>query len=114
MLSHVVKKLLDDVTGLSFRPVHDSEAFYILKPLERGVINRDALEVRIISSDFDNLEVLRANVECLISFNKDNNRLVDDYSLRFALSGGGILPLHDFNLYDSSQFLTVTWFKKER
>ena len=113
MLSHVIKKVLDTATGLDFTPVHGSGAWYKLTPLKRDYVNIDTLEVRIVCEDFDRLEEFRSKVEKLVSKQHEGNLLVDGYSLRFDVSGGGILPLQNFELYDSTQYLKIKWIKKE-
>lgn len=114
MLSHVIKKILDEKTGLNFEPVHGNKGWYNLSPVQRDYINVDSLEVRIVHNDFDELEIYRLQVEQLISKQNESNLLKDGYSLRFSISGGGILPMQDFGLYDSTQYLTVTWFRKRK
>nr|DAK50462.1 MAG TPA: hypothetical protein [Caudoviricetes sp.] len=112
MISHIVKKMLDEVTGLTFQPIHSEKAWYSLTPIQRDYINIDTLEVRIVTDDFDELENYRMKVESLINKQHESNHLKDGYSLRFSVSGGGILPLQDFELYDSTQYLQITWYRK--
>ena len=95
MISHIVKKMLDEVTGLTFQPIHSDKAWYSLTPIQRDYINVDMLKV-----------------ESLINKQHESNHLKDGYSLRFSVSGGGILPLQDFELYDSTQYLQITWYRK--
>lgn len=112
MLSHAIKKILDEKTGLNFEPVHGEKAWYSLTALTRDYLNVDSLEVRIVHHDFDELENFRNKIESLVNLRHESNIIVNNYSLRFSISGGGILPMQEFNLYDSTQYLNVVWYKK--
>lgn len=120
MLSHTIKKLLDDATGLRFSPtIGMSESYpiasYELTDVERGVINVSSLEVRLQGESFDKLETLRKQItDKLQVYNNQCNIRADDYSLRIKLTGGGIIAPEDVKYYDSTQYFTITWHKITR
>ena len=118
MLSYVIKKLLDKATGLKFSPVigmseQEPICSYNLTENTHEELNEAALEVRIYGSDYDEIETLREKVkEKICSKETESNIVIDNYSLRIKPSGGGIL--RDDNYFDSTQFFSVKFYKKEK
>lgn len=116
MLSHVIKKLLDEATGLKFSPVIGmSEQIpicsYNLSDNGVETLNQATLEVRIYDEDYDRIEELREKIkENICSKETEPNKIVEDYSLRIKPTGGGIL--RDDNYFDSTQFFIVNFYKK--
>ncbi|WP_288868806.1 hypothetical protein [uncultured Parvimonas sp.] len=116
MLSHKIKKILDEATGLKFSPVIGmSESYpiasYSLSDYSDESIKQSQLEVRVISEDFDELEVLREKIkDKLHSKTEEAGIKVDEYFIRAKISGGTILP-HGDNLFESTQFFIINWRK---
>ena len=119
MLSHVIKKLLDEATGLKFSPIIGMSeqvpiASYRLIDVDNEVISQSALEVRLWGYDFDELEELREKIkDKLCAKTKDGAISIDGYLLRCKLTGGTILPEEgDPVSFESTQFIVVKWLKK--
>lgn len=116
MLSHVIKKLLDEATGLKFSPVlglseQEPICSYNLSENSYEVVNWASLEVRIQGHDFDEIEDLRVKItKHICSKESESGKVVNDYFIRIKPSGGGILINNDY--FDSTQFFTVNYFKK--
>lgn len=114
MLSHAVKKMLDNATGLKFSPVIGmSESYpiasYSLTDISDEVIKKATLEVRLQGEDFDELEEIREKIKTISVKECDSNILMNDYSLRIKLlGGGGVLPSNGY--FDSTQYFEVTYF----
>lgn len=119
MLSHVIKKLLDEATGLSFSPVIGmSESYpiasYKLSENSNETVKESLLEVRIQSEDFDELEVLREQVKNAIHVPTNRSSiLVNNYLIRGKVSGGGILPMGEIDAFDSTQYFALTWAERK-
>lgn len=119
MLSHAVKKLLDQATGYEFSPVIGMSAqlpicSYKLSDLTNEILNQSQLEVRVWSDDFDQLETIREQIkQAVTAMAKDSWTDCGDYLIRGKLTGGGILPTGDGELFfDSTQYVILTWIKK--
>lgn len=116
MLSHKIKKLLDDATGLKFSPVIGmSESYpiasYSLSEYSDEAISQSQLEVRLLSEDFDELEELREKIKNKLHSKTENAGIkVEDYFIRAKIFGGSINPLGD-GLFESTQFFIITWRK---
>lgn len=116
MLSHVIKKLLDEATGLKFSPVIGMSeqvpiCSYNLSENTNEVVNQATLEVRIFDDDYDRIEELREKITTSIcSKETESGKVIDNCFLRIKPSGGGIL--RDDNYFDSTQFFIVTFYKK--
>lgn len=116
MLSHAIKKLLDEATGLKFSPVIGmSEQIpicsYNLSENSYETINQANLEVRIFDDDYDTIEELREKIKNNIcSKENESGKVVNNYFLRIKPAGGGILRGDDY--FDSTQFFYVTFYKK--
>lgn len=119
MLSHAVKKLLDEATGLSFSPVIGmSESYpiasYKLSDNVNETVKESLLEVRIQSEDFDELEDLREKVKKAIHVPTHRpSILVNGYIIRGKVSGGGILPMGEIDVFDSTQYFALTWAERK-
>lgn len=116
MLSHAIKKLLDEATGLNFSPVIGiSEQIpicsYSIQDNEYEAVNNATLEVRIYDEDYDNIENLREKIKKHIcSKENESGKIVDNYILRIKPTGGGIL--RDEEYFESTQFFNVKYYKK--
>lgn len=118
MLSHAIKKLLDEATGLRFSPVIGmSESYpiasYKLTDHSRERVCTGLLEVRIQGDDFDVLEDLREKVkDAICTRTNERSKFENGYVIRGEVSGGGILPMGEIEAFDSTQYFALRWAKK--
>lgn len=115
MLSHAIKKMLDQATGLKFSPVigmseQEPICSYNISENDFEVISTATLEVRIQGKDFDEIDGLREKVKHLCSKESEDAKRVDNYLIRMKPAGGGILL--DNGYFDSTQFFIVQFYKK--
>lgn len=117
MLSHAIKKMLDNATGLKFSPVIGmSESYpiasYSLTDISDEVIKKATLEVRLQGEDFDELEEIREKIKSISVKECDSNVLMNNHSLRIKLlGGGGVLPSNGY--FDSTQYFEITYFRRD-
>lgn len=121
-LSAAIKSALDQATGLDFSPIIGlgdgalPHASYSLTTLRRAAVSSGTLEIRILHDDYDALEKLRFQIEtAFCADDKSPGRLSGGFLLYPKISGGGVLPV-EFGepvLFDSTQYITLTWVRKE-
>lgn len=116
MLSHKIKKILDEATGLKFSPVIGiSESYpiasYSLSDYSDECIKQSQLEVRLVSEDYDELESLREKIKNKLHSQTESAGLkVDEYFLRAKIFGGSINSIGD-GVFESTQFFIINWRK---
>lgn len=115
MLSHAIKKLLDEATGFKFSPVigmseQEPICSYNLAENDCEAVSTATLEVRIYSKDYDEIEDLREKVKKICSKENESGKSVHGYVIRIKPTGGGILFGGDY--FDSTQFFVVKYYEK--
>ncbi|CAM2361098.1 hypothetical protein LISE100100_00345 [Listeria seeligeri] len=88
--------------------VDSDSVIYFIKPVDSEVISQIQLEIRVICSDYDDLEAYTEQITNLFTTNENKSSIVvDDVSFRGGLSGGGTLFRDDLQLYENTMFFSL-------
>ncbi|MHC5248820.1 hypothetical protein [Enterococcus sp. LJL90] len=81
---------------------------YIISTSSGGVVGQDALELRIIHSDYDEAEAYKRKLCAIFSTEKTNQAVVlPSISFTGSLSGGGFLFRDDLQMWELTAFFIL-------
>lgn len=115
MLENAINKLIEDaLKDIKAFPIYaeDKDPFvtYSVYPVTGGFVKQSQLEVKILSSDFEQILEIQKKINDIFDMDDRTPSIyVDGIHLRSSLSGGGSMVDNDINMRENTLIYIINW-----